>query len=782
MRRAPRLAVTALEPRTTPATAFTFADGNLVVTGSAANDRIDVLKDNSLQQIILRSQGVVVARFDAAAVRQITVVGGDGNDRLFVDPSLAAIATLDGGNGNDVLSGAANANGGTGRDKIKGGPSPGTLDGGADANRIQANSAGSTLVTGGGKLVNVHPTNSINATNAAIKSAGQMAADVAATTVLSEADVQALLQRASAASASEDAIIAVVDRNGRILGVRVENGVAAEVVNSPDLLTFAIDGALAKARTAAFFANNQAPLTSRVVQFISQTTMTEREIDAYPFITDPNSLLRGPGFVAPVGIKGHFPPNVPFTPQVDLFAIEHTNRDSLTHPGADRVKGTADDIALSSRFDIDPNFVPAGQGLFAPESYGYAFGNRTAQSRGIATLPGGIPVYKNGVLVGGIGVFFPGTTGFATAENSALSTTYDASKPDRSFEAEWVAFAAVGGAPALGFGVGALAGVGLPAGMTGLPLTPENRRIDLVGITLDLIGPGGNQGIELLARFGQTLGVGNPLSGTDVEVAPGKTYDSGLTVPEGWLAVPHDGINFNAAQVRQIIEQGIAQANATRAAIRLPLDSRSRMVFAVTDVTGEVLGLYRMPDATVFSIDVAVAKARNVSYYADAIALAAVDQVAGVAPGTAFTNRTFRYLSLPRFPEGIEGRPPGPFSILNDGGVDPQTGRQIGDRLPASAFQSVQGFDAFNPGTNFRDAGDARHQNGIVFFPGSAPLYVNGVLIGGLGVSGDGVDQDDVVTVGGQAGYTQLNVPRADQVFVNGVRLPYQKFNRNPEG
>jgi hypothetical protein len=25
-------------------------------------------------------------------------------------------------------------------------------------------------------------------------------------------------------------------------------------------------------------------------------------------------------------------------------------------------------------------------------------------------------------------------------------------------------------------------------------------------------------------------------------------------------------------------------------------------------------------------------------------------------------------------------------------------------------------------------------------------------------------------------------VPRADQVFVRGVRLPYQKFNRNPEG
>ena len=47
------------------------------------------------------------------------------------------------------------------------------------------------------------------------------------------------------------------------------------------------------------------------------------------------------------------------------------------------------------------------------------------------------------------------------------------------------------------------------------------------------------------------------------------------------------------------------------------LDARTRMVFAVTDLTGNVLGLFRMPDATVFSIDVAVAKARNVAYYAD---------------------------------------------------------------------------------------------------------------------------------------------------------------------
>jgi uncharacterized protein GlcG (DUF336 family) len=189
-----------------------------------------------------------------------------------------------------------------------------------------------------------------------------------------------------------------------------------------------------------------------------------------------------------------------------------------------------------------------------------------------------------------------------------------------------------------------------------------------------------------------------------------------------------------------------------------------------------------MPDATVFSIDVAVAKARNVAYYTNPAQLQAVDQLPGVPAGAAFTNRTFRFLALPFFPEGIDGSPPGPFSILNDGGVDPSTGLTIGAPLPASAFQSIQGYDAFHPGTNFHDPINPANQNGIVFFPGSSALNVNGVLVGGFGVSGDGVDQDDVNTVAGQQGFEPPPLLRADQFFFNGVRLPYQKFDRNPQG
>jgi hypothetical protein len=60
-------------------------------------------------------------------------------------------------------------------------------------------------------------------------------------------------------------------------------------------------------------------------------------------------------------------------------------------------------------------------------------------------------------------------------------------------------------------------------------------------------------------------------------------------------------------------------------------------------------------------------------------------------------------------------------------------------------------------------------------------LYRNGQMVGGLGVSGDGVDQDDFVTAGGAAGLEPPESIRADQVFIRGVRLPYWKFPRNPE-
>jgi uncharacterized protein GlcG (DUF336 family) len=618
---------------------------------------------------------------------------------------------------------------------------------------------------------------------AGMLSSDEFAPGASAAPILLTDDVDALLHRAAAASPRNDAIIAIVDRGGNVLGVRVEAGVSSAITGNPAMLTFAIDGALAEARSAAFFANNQLPLTSRTVQFISQSTITQREVDSNPSIADPNSPARGPGFVAPVGLGGHFPPGVANTPPVDLFGIEHTNRDSILHPGPDHLK--TDGITLRSRFDADPAFIPFGVNLPAPESYGYVSGlQHFAQSRGIGTLPGGIPIYKANDLVGGIGVFFPGTTGFASAENSSLSATFNPALPDLSLVAEYMAFAAVGGDPALALPVGTLDGVAPVPNIT-FPLGP-GQGVNLAGIALTILGPGApGQGPSTLFTFGQSLGTSHRFADVNEPVdTSGHTLLEGQPMASGWLVLPHNGVGISTADVTRMINQGIAEASQVRAQIRLPLGSTTKMVFAVADSTGELLGLYRMPDATIFSIDVAVAKARNVAYYDNAAQLQPQDLIPGLPPGVAFTNRTFRYTAQPRFPEGIDNTPPGPQSILNDPGINPHNGLDSTFPLPASDYQSAYGFDSFNPGSNFHSPFNVRKQNGVVFFPGSSAVYkaVNGfsTIVGGLGASGDGVNQDDIITSFAGAGFAPPDALRADQFFLRGVRLPYVTFPRNP--
>jgi hypothetical protein len=153
--------------------------------------------------------------------------------------------------------------------------------------------------------------------------------------------------------------------------------------------------------------------------------------------------------------------------------------------------------------------------------------------------------------------------------------------------------------------------------------------------------------------------------------------------------------------------------------------------------------------------------------------------------GLAFTNRTFRFLAEPRYPAGVDGSLPGVFSSLLTQGINRSTAENwlLGPaNAPlASSFFTVFGFDAFHLGRNFHSTANIANQNGVVFFPGSSPLYLGG-LQGGFGVSGDGVDQDDVVTFMGHKGYDAPANLRADRVFYRGVRLPFQKFNRNPQG
>jgi uncharacterized protein GlcG (DUF336 family) len=606
--------------------------------------------------------------------------------------------------------------------------------------------------------------------------------------LLTTTQVATLLQRAAAATASDDAIVTVVDRAGNILGVRVESGVSAAITGNSEKLDFAIDGAVAEARTGAFFSSDAAPLTSRTVQYISQSTVLQREVDSDPNDFNPNSTTSGPGLVAPIGIGGHFPPGINNTPLVDLFQIELTNRDG---------NFTIDpSTGAMVPYGIDPSFIPDDTQIpVTGISYAQAVDDPNVpdpQSRGIGTLPGGIPIYEYGELVGGIGVFFPGTTGYASEENSSLSADYNPAKPDLSLEAEFIALAAIGGSSGAGFPVGTLGGI--PA-LPGFDLPFD--RIDLAGITLNGVGPGGDEGPANLVEYARAnfaIGQGNPNStafatGLPVDTS-GDRFLNGTAVPTGWLVLPHAGTTLSAAQVNQMIQQGITTAEQTRSQLRLPIGDSARMILTVTDgETGEILGLYRMPDAPVFSIDVAIAKARNVAYYDNPAQLQPVDQVPGLPAGVSLTSRTIRYLADPRFPEGVDNTEPGPFSILTAPGIDPTTGLNVGPALPASAYNgTVLGYAAFNPNTNFHASAagiSLTQQNGVVFFPGSSAVYtmVGGTpqVVGGWGVSGDGVNQDDFITVGGIAGFAAPSSLAADQYSVRGVRLPYFKFPPNPE-
>ena len=621
----------------------------------------------------------------------------------------------------------------------------------------------------------------------------------AAAPTLTPADVKTLLDRAARATAADNAIVAVVDRGGNLLGVRVEGNVSPAITGNTEKLVFAVDGALAEARTGAFFANDQAPLTSRTIQDISQSTITQREVQSDPNITDPNSTARGPGLRRPDRHEGALPAARQFTPQVDLFQIEHTNRDSIISPG--RRPASADTgrrhhaarpvqrrprRSRPARPERSPRPSRTGSSPACSRSPSRA---GSARCRGASRSS-----RERHTSSAGSASSSRGRPGSPPRRTRASTTPGSSTRPSPTCreEAEYIAFVAAGGSSGAGFSFNTPGGQpeARPA-----PAAPDKAdkfdlpfgRIDLVGITLDIFGGHGLQGPSNLVDFGRTLGLGDAEQRHEHARRPRRATRScpARSSPTAGSSLPHDSADgsLTAADVTAIIQRGIAEANQVRAAIRLPLDSTARMIFAVTDKAGNILGLYRMPDATFFSIDVAVAKARNVAYYADPDAAPADRPGPGPAQGGRDDQPDLPLPGRAALPRGDRRPyPPGPFSILNETGV-----RETGPPQPASSFQTVQGFDAFNPQTNFHDPYNIANQNGIVFFPGSAPLYkdVNGdgkkVLVGGLGVSGDGVDQDDDVTFQAAVGFEPPpDVLRADQVFVRGVRLPYQKFNRQP--
>jgi len=485
---------------------------------------------------------------------------------------------------------------------------------------------------------------------AASSTAATPVAPPAVTPNLSAVQVQELVIAAAQAANLDTMVIAVSDRAGRVLAVYKKPSAPATTPGNFGVAVDTSELAVSLARTAAFFSNDQAPISSRSVRFLS-------------------------------GV--HFPPGVTDASNAPLYAIENSNRG----------------CALSSDFLPSQSIAPATALDGVSPSLGIATGKADLyDSDPTAVNPGGVPIFESGVVVGGIGV-------------AGVSSSV----------AEYAAYAA---ATSNGFG----------------PTPAAPGVVVIGGITVPFVD-------QTTQPAGVSAGTADGAYTVGPSASPAQPPENYLVGPN---AGPHGGLS--AAEVNQIIMNAVATADVTAAVLRLPENSSTEMTIAVADLDGTIIGLYRMPDSTVFSIDVAATKARNMVYFNSTTRSAA--DLEGVPIGTAVTNRTIGYGAQPLFPPGIDGTNPGPFFNLFQ---------------QDTAHPCTQGFQAAGP-----------NQSGVVFFPGSVPLYLNGVLVGGLGVSGDGVDQDDYVAAGGAVGYDAPLTIRADQISIDGVTLPYQLFPRNP--
>ncbi len=455
---------------------------------------------------------------------------------------------------------------------------------------------------------------------------------------------------------------------------------------------------------------------------------------------------------------------------------------------------------------------------------------------GLSADPGGLPLYKGGQAVGGIGIIADGL----------YSIDRDLSDIDFDID-EALAIAASSGFQA--------------------PLDIRANRITVDGKTLrftDVTNSSIRSEPQTAADFDQlTLADGalqTVIGYQDGQLREGIEFGtpaSGVraantlfNTDNGYILVDANNVNrfppvagaqdpnltvapLTANEVTVILQEALKIVNRSRAQIRQPLNSVARVSIAVVDTLGNVSGHVQSEDAPQFGVEVAVQKARTAAFFSSTTAesfytsanlpaaaylnpdlsvkrfeplgqyLTAIRQFSGndeaLADGTAFSDRAGGNLSRPFFPDGINGSPNGPFSkplgqwsvfstgqqldlVLNGilqhvlfaiGSIPNDVGDSCtGVSLPAVLTQDLN---------NINTLSDRRIANGVQIFPGSVPIYRGDVLVGGIGVSGDGVDQDDMISfLGvhnaaiklGTINNAQIN-QRADQLRINGTRLRF---------
>ena len=137
----------------------------------------------------------------------------------------------------------------------------------------------------------------------------------------------------------------------------------------------------------------------------------------------------------------------------------------------------------------------------------------------------------------------------------------------------------------------------------------------------------------------------------------------------------------------------------------------------------------------------------------------------------AFSSRAVGFLHRPFFPDGIDNTAAYPFSMSIGNWESVQRRPPVGSRgrEPSRRVERTGCVVHFYSGPDKRHS-DLRRQR--------AALQER--RAGGRNrISGDGIDQDDLIAAAGANGFSPPVGIRSDQFFVRGVRLPFQ-FPRSP--
>ncbi len=435
---------------------------------------------------------------------------------------------------------------------------------------------------------------------------------------------------------------------------------------------------------------------------------------------------------------------------------------------------------------------------------------------GLAADAGGLPLYMNGVLVGGIGVM--STASYSINPSRQLGPSND----------EGIALAGVGGFAA--------------------PAQIQAPNVAINGVSLDYLGPttlaaavsDGTPALNppmpvAVAGFfaGTVVGgqqYGSPASGIVPDATlPGaaQSYaasasvnvydivdDTGGTPTNRFAPTagtsPGDGNAITAAEAQALVGNALEVADNARSGIRIPTNSHAEVTASVVDLDGNVLAIGRTPDAPVFGADVSLQKARSAVFFSrsdtesafhelsaitvnptiGALAIApstpadgykyyanaeSVNFPALFASGTAFSEVAIGNLARPFFPDGQEGEGNGPLSLPGGAWSVFSTGLQtdlihydlakllVSGTVSAAGCGNgsggnVVGATSGNNALPVDSKGITQLANGLQIFSGGYPIFRGSEIVGALGVSGDGIQQDALIAYLGIQGSSDIGV------------------------